>query len=227
MKKILVVADDFGMSSKINQGIITAHKNGVVSAVTIIPTGEAFEEAINLLKENKELSVGIHIDIDKFFNIDHSIGLSTGPKIIPLPIEEIENEVKKQIDTIKSRGIEIQYLTSHHHVHLEPELIHSVIKTIKEYNILKMRFFRKYYKDQKTYERIKNLIIENGIYFPPHFIEGWYWGNVDEPYEIAELSTHPGYGEVWREYELSVCCNPDLKRYLNEKGISLIGFKDL
>jgi len=227
MKKILVVADDFGLNSKINQGIITAHKNGVVSAVTTITTGQAFEEAITLLKENPDLLTGIHIDLDRFFNIDHSIGLATGPAVTPLPVEEIENEIRKQIQALKSHGIEVFYLTSHHHTHLEPEIISSLIKVAKEYNILKMRFFRKYYRDQETYEKIKGIILENGIYFPGHFIDGWYWGNVDEPFEVAELSTHPGYGEIWREYELSACCDPNLKKYLKEKEIVLISFKDL
>jgi len=227
MKKILVVANDFGLSSKINQGIISAHKNGVVSAVSTIAIGEAFEDAINLLKENPDLLTGIHLDLNKFFNIDHSMGTIAGPAVTPLPVEDIENEIRTQIEKLKSHNIEIQYVTSRYNIHLEPELFPSVVKILKEYNILKMRFFRKYYKDQETYNRMEKLIIENGIYFPPHFIDGWYWGNIDEPFEIAELSTHPGYGEIWREYELSVCCDPGLKKYLNEKDISLINFKEL
>ena len=102
-----------------------------------------------------------------------------------------------------------------------------VIEIIKQYNIKAIRFFRKFYSSGEDYQLHKSLLLNNNILYPPHFIEGWYWGNIDEPYEVAELVTHPGYGELWREYELSACCNPKLKDYLREKQIQLITFKDL
>ncbi|MFN3551241.1 MAG: hypothetical protein ACK4WJ_05495, partial [Endomicrobiia bacterium] len=53
------------------------------------------------------------------------------------------------------------------------------------------------------------------------------WGNIDEVFTIAELMTHPGYGELWREYELSSSCDIKLKMYLREKNIELITYSDL
>ena len=52
MTKIIVNADDFGLSEAVNYGIISAYKNGIVRSTTIMPGMPAFEHAIGLLKES-------------------------------------------------------------------------------------------------------------------------------------------------------------------------------
>jgi len=76
-------------------------------------------------------------------------------------------------------------------------------------------------------DKMRNFLDSNNIKYPPHFINGWYWGNIDEEFETAELITHPGYGQEWREKELAVCCDSNLKAYLEEKNIQLISFDQL
>jgi hypothetical protein len=74
---------------------------------------------------------------------------------------------------------------------------------------------------------MKKILREKGLKTVDHFIEGWYWGNVDEPFQIAELMTHPGYGELWREAELANCCQPQLKQYFMNSQIDLLRFSDV
>jgi len=227
MKKLIVNADDFGFNTKINQGIIHSYKNGVVTSTSLMVTKEGFEDAVNLIRDNPKLCVGIHIDLDQFFEIDHAKGVISGYRQNPLPIEEITSEIKKQIELVLSKGITIDHLTGHHHVHLVDEVFPIVVSLMKEYKIPAMRFHKKILYNQDKYEEFKSMLDSNGIVYPPHFIEGWYWGNIDEVFTIAELMTHPGYGEVWREYELSSSCDIKLKMYLREKNIELITYADL
>ena len=63
MTKIIVNADDFGLSEAVNYGIISAYKNGIVRSTTIMPGMPAFEHAIGLLKENKGLGCGVHMTL--------------------------------------------------------------------------------------------------------------------------------------------------------------------
>lgn len=227
MKKLIINADDFGFNPKINQGIIHAFKNGVVTTASLIVTKEGFEDAVALVKDNPKLAIGIHIDLDEFFEIDHTRGRIVGYKISPLPIQEIRDKIKDQINSLLSKGIMPDHLTGHHHVHLVKEIFPVVVEILKEYKIPAVRFHRKIIYDINSYDEFKQLLDTSGIVYPPYFIEGWYWGNIDEPYTIAELMTHPGYGELWREYELSSSCDPKLKHYLREKNIQLITYKDL
>lgn len=66
MKKLIVNADDFGYRSLINKGIIYAHQNGLVKSTSMLVDRDAFDEAVILAKDNPELGIGLHIDIDKF-----------------------------------------------------------------------------------------------------------------------------------------------------------------
>lgn len=227
MKKLIVNADDFGFNEKINQGIIHSYKNGVVTSTSLIATKEGFEDAINLAKENPKLSIGLHLDLDQFFEVDHSRGIITAPKQTPLELDVINGEIKRQIDLVLSKGITIDHLTGHHHIHLIDEIFPIVVDIMKEYKILAIRFNRKILYNQNRYDEFKSILDSNGIVYPPHFIEGWYWGNIDEVFTIAELMTHPGYGELWREYELSSSCDIKLKMYLREKNVELITYSDL
>ncbi len=226
MKKLIINADDLGYNSKINQGIIYAHKNGVVTSTSLMVTREGFQEAVSLLKDNPQLAVGLHLDLDNFFEIDHTKG-----KIIafkqPQPEKSlIEAEIKRQFEIIFNSGLNPDHLSGHHHVHLIKEIFYIVVPLMKQYNIPAIRFHKKVIYNQNDYEEFKNYLDSNGILYCPHFIEGWYWGNIDEIYTVAELLTHPGYGELWREYELLASCDQKLKAYLREKNIQLITFND-
>ena len=52
MTKLIVNADDFGLSEAVNYGIISAYKNGIVRSTTIMAGMPAFDHAVELLKEN-------------------------------------------------------------------------------------------------------------------------------------------------------------------------------
>lgn len=223
MKKIIINADDFGYRTQINKAVIYAYKNGVVRSTSMLVTKEGFEEAVTLAKENPGLGIGLHIDLDKFFDIEHGVGIVKNWKNNTIPEQQvIKYEIKRQIEKILSADIKIDHFDSHHHTHLFPEVLSVVIDLCKEYGVDKIRFFDKFGSLQ-----LKDSLFSNNIKFPEHFIEGWYYGNVDENYDICEIMTHPGYGEIWREKELLVCCDVLLKEYCQRNNIQLIKFSDL
>ena len=55
LSKLIVNADDFGYSEAVNYGIISAHRNGIVTSTTMMANMPGFDHAVNLLKENKDL----------------------------------------------------------------------------------------------------------------------------------------------------------------------------
>ncbi len=226
-KKLIINADDMGLRESINKGIITAYKNGVVKSVSLTVEGDGVEDAIRQLKENPCLGTGAHINMDKFFNIDHGRGSVMGfisPKPSP---EEIRGEIRRQIEKYFSFGLPCDHLDSHHHSHLNQEVFPLVCEVAKEFKIPFVRLPQKIFSNYSDFEHLKKILESNGVRFIDHFIEGWYWGNVDENYKIAELMTHPGYGELWREAELAHCCQPQLKQYFTDQKIELIKFADL
>ena len=62
-KKVIINADDFGMSEGFNYGVIKALRDGVASSTTIMINQPAAEHAISLLKEVPGTFVGLHVNL--------------------------------------------------------------------------------------------------------------------------------------------------------------------
>jgi len=63
MTKLIINADDFGYSKGVNYGIIDAHKHGIVTSTTLMVTMPGVSHAVELMKENPDLAVGLHLNI--------------------------------------------------------------------------------------------------------------------------------------------------------------------
>lgn len=225
-KKIVINADDFGYREDINKGIIYAHKNGIVKSTTVLTDREAFYDAVSLAKENPDLKTGLHIDLDDFFNILRPAGTVGNLKNGKSDIENIKGSIDRQIDKFLNSGLKLTHLDSHHHAHLHPDILHIVAMKASELNI-PMRFFTAFYDDSTIANDMKQIIDDLNIKYCPHFIQGWYWGNIDEDFEIAELMTHPGFNDKWREFEMAVCCDPNLIQYFKDNNIESISYNEI
>src|SRR6185369_16314769 len=60
-KQLVVNADDFGFTPDVNEGIVEAHRHGILTATTLMANGAAFEDAVRLAGEHPTLDVGCHL----------------------------------------------------------------------------------------------------------------------------------------------------------------------
>ncbi len=63
MKELIVNADDFGLSSGANRAIIRAWQEGILTSTSLMAGGKAFDEAVDLARENPGLQVGLHLTL--------------------------------------------------------------------------------------------------------------------------------------------------------------------
>ena len=61
MRRLIVNADDFGLTSGVNRGIIEAHTRGIVTSSTLMACGAKFQEAVDMASRAPQLSVGCHV----------------------------------------------------------------------------------------------------------------------------------------------------------------------
>ena len=59
MRRLIVNADDFGFTRDVNQGIVHAHRHGIVTATTLMANGGEFHQAVLLAADNPALDVEI------------------------------------------------------------------------------------------------------------------------------------------------------------------------
>jgi predicted glycoside hydrolase/deacetylase ChbG (UPF0249 family) len=138
-KQLVVNADDFGFTPDVNEGIVEAHRRGILTATTLMANGAAFEDAVRLAGESPSLDVGCHLVL---------IGgrsLSTG-KPLPLTVPQlltamarreirVYDELLAQVRRILDAGIRPTHLDTHKHTHLAPPVLDAVARLGEELGI--------------------------------------------------------------------------------------------
>ena len=61
--RLIVNADDFGISERINEGIVLAHRLGIVTGTSLMAVGRAFEQAVKWCRAFPSLDVGVHLTL--------------------------------------------------------------------------------------------------------------------------------------------------------------------
>ena len=61
MRRLIVNADDFGLTAGVNRGILESHTGGVVSSATLMANGPAFDDAVKAARSAPSLSIGCHV----------------------------------------------------------------------------------------------------------------------------------------------------------------------
>jgi predicted glycoside hydrolase/deacetylase ChbG (UPF0249 family) len=136
IKRLIVNADDIGMSRGITEGILRAHREGVVTSTSLMVNQPDSEYAAKQLEVRPDLGVGVHLNICEGVPIlppqqVPSLVASDGnfyPRAQMIKrlmhwqtsAAELETEFRAQIQWMKGRGLFITHADSHQHLHLYP-----------------------------------------------------------------------------------------------------------
>lgn len=196
--KVIINADDFGMTQGVNEGILDAHLNGAVTRTTLIMNGYAVEEAVEMAKNCPSLKVGLHLALSfgtplSKTNIDAIVdehGLfkftSIESDLTSKQIIQIKLEWEKQIQAFLNTGLSLDHLDSHHHVHGWKDLKDVVIDLAKRYDIpIRYTETLKNHKDHLLTEYLWLDFYKEGVN------ENLYKDLIRLPYESVEVMTHP------------------------------------
>ena len=133
MKYLIVNADDFGFTPDVNEGIVAAHRQGILTATTLMANGPAFDHAVRLAHENPSLDVGCHLVL---------VGGEGYPATIPELVRalaqrkiQVYEELSGQVRRILSAGIQPTHLDTHKHTHLLPPVLNAVAQISSEFGI--------------------------------------------------------------------------------------------
>ena len=156
MKRLIVNADDFGLTENVNRGILDAYRDGIVTSTTLMANGMAFESAVAAGKQFHRLGVGVHLNLSEGEPVSDALKIPTlvdrcgrlhmtparlwaeiaaGRAILP----EIEVELRAQITKIARAGITPTHLDGHKHVHVLPRVSDIVIRLAQEFRVPSVR----------------------------------------------------------------------------------------
>jgi predicted glycoside hydrolase/deacetylase ChbG (UPF0249 family) len=160
VKKLIVTADDFGLTHSVNEGVWMAAREGIVTNINLIPTGDASTDAIAIVKYNKIPEIGVHLALTEtrpVTNIRLIASLVDKGGAFPasrvkflrklfsgrIDIEQVKIELKSQMDKAAQSGARITNLSSHEHLHMIPELFKVLAGLAKEYGVRYLRVLKK------------------------------------------------------------------------------------
>ena len=136
MKRLIVTADDIGLDRGMTAGAIRAHREGIVTACSIVANGREFDDAVARLREVPSLEVGVHLALVE------ERALTTGA---PMPRNyvrfvlgrrgDVEPELRAQIEKVLATGLRVTHLNGHQHLHMLPRIRRVVERLAQEYGI--------------------------------------------------------------------------------------------
>jgi hopanoid biosynthesis associated protein HpnK len=154
--RLIVNGDDFGLSESVNEGVIRAYKEGVLTSCSLMVTGDAFDQAVTLARENPGLAVGIHLvtamgksvlpkrEIPSL--IDEEGRFSNNPALAGLKYyfwaparREIRKELAAQFAKYQSTGLPLSHVDGHLHMHVHPVIFNAAVSLGEKFGARRMR----------------------------------------------------------------------------------------
>ena len=136
--RLIVTADDFGMSLEVNEAVEEAHRNGILTCASLVVAGDAAEDAVRRAKRMPELGVGLHLAIfgarasaegrsviaPDGKNLGYNPVLA-GSAIMVTPggRKAARREISAQFEAYRKTGLALGHLDGHWHCHQHPVVL--------------------------------------------------------------------------------------------------------
>jgi predicted glycoside hydrolase/deacetylase ChbG (UPF0249 family) len=155
--RLIVNADDFGLTSGVNRAILELHRAGVLTSATLMARARATIEAIDIARVTPTLGVGCHIVLVDGDPIQPTSALRTladpqTGRFHPtlgaflkrlwrgkIRGNEIESEARAQIQFLQSHGLTLTHIDTHKHTHMFPRVLCPVLRAARSCGIRAIR----------------------------------------------------------------------------------------
>lgn len=147
---LIFTADDFGRCEAINRAVLIAHTQGVLTSASLMASGRAFEQAVEIARQTPTLAVGLHIvvvdgeSVLPAIEIPHLVNESGEFLRDPFRAglryffdrrakKELAKELRAQFERFASTGLPLSHVDGHLHMHLHPTVLEMVLPLAREF----------------------------------------------------------------------------------------------
>lgn len=159
MRKLIINADDFGLSSGVNRAVEQAWQQGILTQASLMAGGDAFDEAVAIAKRNPGLQVGLHLTLvqgkpvlppDKLPGLVGSNGcFPDNPVLVGMRLffdptirMQLRNEIEAQILKVKQTGIPLSHIDGHLNIQMHPTVFSVLSELMQLHGITSFRISR-------------------------------------------------------------------------------------
>jgi hopanoid biosynthesis associated protein HpnK len=158
-RRLIVNADDFGLSHSVNEAVIRAHREGILTGASLMVNEAGADEAVALAKENPKLGVGLHLTLlmgrsalplEKIPDLVDSDGqFSNSPVGAGMRYffkrslrDQLRAEIQAQFEKFRATGLTLDHVNAHLHLHLHPAIFKILMEHADKLGIKRMRLTR-------------------------------------------------------------------------------------
>jgi chitin disaccharide deacetylase len=145
-RKLIVTADDFGLSLPVNEAVEETHRQGILSAASLMVGAPAAEDAVERARRFPSLGVGLHLTLldgrptlppeevpdlvgpDGRFHTDpfrFGVALYFSPELQ----RQADAEIDAQFERFFATGLNMDHINGHRHFHLHPVVLRAIVRT--------------------------------------------------------------------------------------------------
>ncbi len=254
--QLVVRGDDMGVAHAVNQACIRCYREGIMRTVEVMVPGQWFPEAVQMLKDNPNLDVGVHLTLTaewervKWRPITGARGIAdengffypmtsqrqgfppnTGFLECGYQIQDVERELRAQIELAKKHIPQTTHLSTHMGTATcMPDLKALTLKLAREYDLeleLPGSKWSGGFDGIRDYAAKEARLADNFDKLVPGL-----WLFVDHPgLDVPEMQAmgHKGYEDVSvdREGVTRAMCSHKVKQVIARKGIKLMSYGDV
>ena len=248
---LIVRLDDIGFCHGVNEAFEKVANEGVVSAVSVIVNTPWLDEAVEILKEHPEISVGLHTCLNSEWT-PYKWGSVLPAKEVPSLVDqwgnffpsrklfmdnkpdlnEFEKELRAQLNLAIAKGLNLSYMDHHMSAAVETPAMQEIFEGLaKEYGLAISRWFGETQADSiysVTPEAKADILVENinKLEKPGTYLLVCHIGT-NNPEMAALIDLNPGglkNMSVHRAAETNALCDPRLKKVIQDKDIEVVGY---
>jgi hopanoid biosynthesis associated protein HpnK len=158
-RRLIVNADDFGLSASVNEAVVRAHREGVLTSASLMVNEPGVDEAVKLAKENPRLGIGLHLTL----LLGHS---ALPPERIPGLVNargefsshpagtgwnyffqrrlqpQLRAEIHAQFEKFRATGLSLDHVNGHLHLHLHPVIFSILMEDSEKLGLRRLRLTR-------------------------------------------------------------------------------------
>ena len=229
MKRLVVNADDFGLTPAVNQGVLRAHVEGVVTSTSLMVRQPAAEAAARAARATPMLSVGLHVDIAEW-EVSDGEWRTSYRWADPDDGDAVAREVEEQLHLFERLlGRPPTHLDSHQHLHRDEPLRSLLLRAAARLRIPLRHhppavYCGAFYGQGRGGRPYPEAISPDALAALVR----------DHSEPLSELCCHPAAAAVpcsayddERRVELESLCDPRVRQAIAETGVTLVGFADV
>ncbi|MGH7660048.1 MAG: hopanoid biosynthesis-associated protein HpnK [Vulcanimicrobiaceae bacterium] len=182
---MIVTADDFGLSIAVNEAIERAHREGILTATSLMVSADGTDDAIARAHRLPSLGVGLHVvvvngrpvlppeEVPDLVYPGGAFGsdlLAAGLRYFfnPNARRQLEAEIRAQFEAFAKTGLPLDHVNAQNHMHVHPTVFSTILRVGRDFGMTAVRIpYEPFWPSWRSAHRDLGVRLGNAVLLAP------------------------------------------------------------